>query len=453
MKTLRHARNWAVGASVFALMTTTSAVYGQQAPTNAELYHMIQSLQKQQAALVQQARKARAEANKAKIELAATKDELKKAKAKIAPNTEDVQKGTETIAVAAVPLPQQPGGETVMGSQLSTVAVTVDTEPRWFADVSATAIFVGEDGNGIGFYDADGDVVATGIDGKMINPADGEIGFDIAATIGRRALDGKEMRATFAYLHFDESASCTVTGADDVCWVNGLSVNSGIDDRDLNDPGDGFEGDLKIRRIMVDLEKGKTVNLGQDLGLSFAGGLRVAHIDHERDLLAFERNTAGGPIVDSYLKEQDNKIMAGGGKFATALTWRYGNFTFASGLAASLLVANREYSIRETDDSAVLGATPRKTNLLNFDEDEVFLMPVLDGNAQLTWNFLAGSNPAFVAIGYRYQNWFDAIREVRNSDDVDDAQFNQMSQDLEFHGPYFKVGLTWGGAPEPVFVK
>ncbi len=458
------------GVSVLALVVASSAVSAQQAPplvaaldtpqvnttqvsrnlktaradsttpSNAQLFEMIKAMQAQQGALTEQARKAKAEAAQAKSELAATRQELENAKAKIAANSEDVQKAAETIKVATVGLRQStaPGGRTVMGSQLSATAVTVETNPGWFAEASAGAVSVGDDGLGFVIDDPDGNDNASGLNGELESVSDGETGVEVVGTIGKRDGNGNELRARLAYLDFDGSGSCTVQGGADVCNLPFANINADIDPDDLDNPGDFARANVDIQKIVFDLEAGKTLALGQDLTLGFAGGARLASIDQDFDVFAAEVN-AGGAIIDSASKNQSNELFGGGVRASSNMVWRRGNMTIGGGVGGSLLVMNRDYSIRETDDPATPGVAPSFDDLLNFDTDETIIVPVLDANAEVNFSFQAGGRPAYFTFGYKFESWIDAIRSSAGIDDTVEQAVTTH------HGPYIKLGIALGG--------
>ena len=410
---------------------------------------------------MKQANDAKAEAVRAKSEARTAKAALAAARKQIARNKGNVDQAKQDLAAANVKIESVIGathvatvttnsdtsarGQTTMGSQLSRSAVMVNTTPKWFAEASVGAVFIGDDGHGVAIHDADGRTEATGISGEMSHASQDAVGVEITGAVGSRDPNGTEFRASFAYLKVDGSETCTVTGADDICIAANHPVNSDVDDTDLDEVGDTAQGSLKVQRGVVDLEIGRGLSLGHGLALTLSSGARVAWIEHDFDQALTETDGAG-TITDSFDREQSNKFRGVGGKLAANLRWNWGNLSVKSGAAGSLLVASREYRIAEVDDLRTPNEDPDRRDLLNFSSDETIVIPVLEAQAELAWNFRTGNNPAFVALGYRYQSWLDVTRSYMAIDDVDDNTVLDKTHDLTFHGPYVRAGIAWGGS-------
>ena len=139
-------------------------------------------------------------------------------------------------------------------------------------------------------------------------------------------------------------------------------------------------------------------------------------------------------------KFQSNELTGAGPKLAADFNWRLGSFTLGGGGAGALIVANRDYSLRQSAAVNLPGFVP----LVGYNSDETVLIPVLNAKSEVAWHF---SDSGSIAIGYQYENWFNAFKNSTSNDDVFNTQLIIQEQDLVLHGPYIRGTYTWGAAP------
>jgi hypothetical protein len=443
--------NLAVGAgavSLAALIATSSVVRADEAPSNQELYNMLQVLQAQQQQLVDEMQRARTEAANAKEELAATKAELERARSQITANTPEVGRAREDTAAAKTGLDEtvtegitiagSPGGQTVMGSGPFPGAVMEAQQPAGaFASFRVKYLKGGDAGQDFAVANTtpSSATSATGNDGPVQSIGDdwapawgGELGWNFG--------NGTDARVSLDY--YSEDMSETIVSAG-----NAIQVTQGHPDRIgndyLEDAGDFATASLDRKLIYGGPEIGKRLSVGSDLALRVSTGLQVFDFDNTLTALYVR------PIdIASFQTIQDNDVMAFGGRLGLGADWRMTpELSFGLSLGAALHYAQRDYKIDQRNSGTSLTPDDRD-NFLNFSVDESFLMPALDLKASLTYSTDLGGLPSSLTFGYDFQTWIDAIKDVRATDDVAEHSFVPDSRDMMLHGPFLRATVAIG---------
>ena len=109
-------------------------------------------------------------------------------------------------------------------------------------------------------------------------------------------------------------------------------------------------------------------------------GLRIANIDQDYDIVAQNET---GTFEATVTKFQSNELTGAGPKLAADFNWRLGSFTLGGGGAGALIVANRDYSLRQSAAVNLPGFVP----LVGYNSDETVLIPVLNAKSEVAWHF------------------------------------------------------------------
>lgn len=425
------------------LIVTQGAVRAGEAPSNQELYRMLRALEAQQKQLINELRATKAEAAKAKAELRAAKAALGEAQRKIAAtaNKLNADKLDKVVAkpraVASLPADTRAlAGTTVMGSQLSPSAVMVAPQPTGAFGAVAFNYLMGSD-QGMDFAVVNSTTNLfnpPGNDGPLHALGD-EYQGAVSVILGWNTGNGTDVRGTLDY--YDHSNTETiVSDGTFAIQASQIGPNSRIDENDLNDSGDFAEGTIDRKVVSGGLEIGKTLAVGSDLALRISTGVNAASIQNV--LTAYYADVDN---TDSHLTIQDNDIRAYGGRLGVAADWRVmPGLSVGLAAGAALLYAQRNYKITQLDSNTL---TPTVGDgLLNFSADERFVMPAIDLEVAATWQMMLAGLATSITVGYDFQTWIGAIKDVRQVDDVDENVFTTANHDLTLHGPFVRVGVA-----------
>ena len=435
-------------ASLITLIAPSSAVSAGEAPSNAELFKMLKTLQAQQQQLIDQVQTAKAETARAKAELAKARRQIannkagvKHAQQKIAAADVKIDKVVTdgiTIAAASTNLPALavPGGQVVMGSGSFPGAVRTAPQPMGvYASLTLKYLMGNNDGMDFAVLNSTtslGNV--TGNDGPLQSLGDNWAPA-YGITVGSNMADGTDVRASLNYYRNDTTETLVFSGG--AIQATQVGPNSQIDENSLNAAGDFARGSLDRKVLTVGAEIGKTLAVGEDLKLRVSTGVQVADIDNK--LSAYYYDIGAN---DSHITTQDNNIRAYGARLGLETNWRASSsVSFGLSLGAALYYAERDYKITQMDNGG--GPVPNSgSNLLNFSSDESFVMPALDAEASVTWQTILGNHPTAITLGYNLQTWMDVNKDVRQVDDVDENVFTVTNNDLTLHGPFLRATIS-----------
>ena len=251
------------------------------------------------------------------------------------------------------------------------------------------------------------------------------------AVLGWNVGNGTDVRGRLNYYSHDESETITTDGS----FVVGGTWGSTVPDVHF---ADGFaQGRLDRRVISGGVEIGKTLAIGDDLSLRISTGVESAALENKISVLFVDR----GPTFFDFsgLQVQDNDIRGVGGRLGLAGDWHMtSNFSVGMSLGAALLYAQRDY--KTTNLRSTNSRTPTNpSNLKNFSTDESFVMPAFDLEAAVTYRTVIAGFPTWFSLGYGFQTWLDAIKDVRGASS---PAFTTTSHDLTLDGPFVRVGVS-----------
>lgn len=383
---LRGRKRLLSGAAAMLLAVSSPAVYADaaEAPSNEELYRMIQELSTNQDALREEARKAKAEAAAAKAELAALK-------------SVGAAAGPATVTV--------PQGQAGMTASVEAIYLRPSRSNLDFAIEAPTA--AGVQGNVVG-VDPDYD-----LGGRLgLNWANGS---------------GNDIGLQVTWLDASDSASASAP-AGGVLFGTRLHPNSILDETSPTSASADYDFD----HTAVDLSVGQRINVGSNLNLRLFGGLRYASLEQDFDIFY----TNGVNTVN--ISEQ-NDFDGIGPRVGLEGRWGFGQgFSIFGEAAGSVLVGDFDLSYTDIENG---GASTR----VNIDESfDNRVVPVVEGRVGIAYNAKLASERSFgVSLGYEWQNWYNVVSVDRFSDDVDRQLLSTDTTDIGLDGFFLKGQLTF----------
>jgi hypothetical protein len=267
-------------------------------------------------------------------------------------------------------------------------------------------------------------------------------------------------RAPASGIRVTDPASNLVPGgaallATDTDAVHANLVNRTLADNNaLNDDFDSGLVDyardtIDINKHNVDFALGKKVPVSSRLNAFWKTGVRLAHVDAERDVL-YENSepnlfiAGGGTVTDSDWAEIAFKSdMWGAGPmvgFGGELKLGRG-ITIASEASLSGAVAYYDLKRNETNFNSSL----QREAFSNISADTYGFVPMVDASIDITktWN-----DRYFLGFGYTVSAWLGGARSISipGWDDVDDetTPFTIESDDLITQGIYVRAGVKFG---------
>lgn len=390
-----------------------------EAPTNAELYEMIQELRGEQERLQREAAHARAQAAEAQEELARTRGELERTRAGAG-----VLAGTPDVAGA--PPRSAPSG------------LRAELEGLYVHHASADLNKFAGDIDGIGGGTIDPD--SYDIDTRDNNPDGG----GVRATLGWGMANGWDASATYTgfFLGARENLGQAAFDRDNV--FAGDIDRALADDASLNgefDEGivDSADEDVDLDHHILDLDVARHFALTDDVAASAFVGIRATHLD--LDTAVEYVNREGATDLDSYLVSKHTDLWAGGLRLGGTLRYAFGE----SGLsvyttpAVSVLVGRSGADRRDR----AFNQSSADVEIRDLATDQTSVVPVLE--AELGIQFDGG--PFFLRLGYFFSNWFDAAREVQITgvDDIfsDTTAFEVEDHDVSYGAAFLRAGFEF----------
>jgi hypothetical protein len=399
------------GIVVLLLLVALPAVAWAQEFSNAELYQMIQKMERKFDQAIEQTNRAMAEAEKAKEEAALAKEEAARAKAEVALAKEEtarVQAELAQIKAAASPV------ITTADASIAPSNHKPKTLPGLGASIEAVYMRPSRTDLDYAISDPNGDTNPQGRL-KQIDP-DYSGGFRFG--LGYTFDTGTEIRAQYMQLDTKDSDSATAP-AGGTLWSQ-LVHPDGIRNFTSADATYDFDHDV------FDFSMGKWFAVGSDLDLRVEAGLRYANMTQKLDAIY------DGGVSEV---EQKNDFSGWGPRVGLGLDWEMGQgFNLFSSVAGSFLMGDFDLSYSSVEGATVLGSIE--------DTVDNRLVPVVEMRAGLAYAYqLENGMSVGAKVGYEWQNWFNMVTANRFVDDINDASLGTDTTDVSLDG-FFVEGFV-----------
>lgn len=199
-----------------------------------------------------------------------------------------------------------------------------------------------------------------------------------------------------------------------------------------NDSADTANATTKLRYSATDAELGYDFQVGKGLGVRLFSGLRFSDLNQSTAVVYNGRDYTNGKV------DLSNNFSGFGPRIgAEAKVLLGGGFSLFSKGSVSLLFGELSSSFQETDrDGAdVIAKVGRDRNQT---------VPVVDLAIGLDWvTALSRSSKLNLSVGYEYQQWFNAIDNIRFVDSASPGVFSASQSDLSLQGLFIKAGLSF----------
>jgi len=417
------------GIVVLLLLVALPAVAWAQEFSNAELYQMIQKMERKFDAAIEQTNKALAEAEKAKEEAAMARDEAARAKAEVALAKEETARVQAELAQIKAASESTLPSEVVPAEPLIREAKTVPG-----IGASFEAIYMRPSRDDLDYVVSD-DKRTGNIQGsyKTVNPD-----YSGGARLGLSYTfdSGTAVRAQYTMLDTSDSDFTERTGVNDL-WGTWLHANAIIDDNDVTSAEMQYDFDMDV----FDLSARKTFDVGRDFGLGIEAGLRYAHLTQDIEINYRQDITpAAFRRVDV---NSSNDFTGWGPRAGMDLDWRMGKgFSLFGSLAGSLLLGDFDLSLKEHDwpVGAINGS--RRVDVDKTEKNR--MVPVVEMRAGLGYAYqLENGMSVGAKVGYEWQNWFNMVTTQRYLDDVDNQLASTDTSDLSLDGFFLEGFLNF----------
>jgi len=373
---------------VVLLLTVLPAMVWAQAPSNEELYQMIEKMERKLEAAID-------EANKAKEELARIK-------------------GGPAAAPETAP------AETLVRVPETKAGMEVSVEALYMRPSRSNLDFVVQDPYRTG-----------NIRGNYVS-VEPDYDWGVRAALNYNFGSGADIGVKFTQLDAEERKS--ISRGDSDLWGTWLHPNAVIDDNDVTDATANYDFEYGV----IDFGVGQWVNAGKHLGLRFEAGLRHAEIGQELDIRYIQQVT---PVLSRRVNvDQTNDFSGWGPRLGLGLDWKIARgFSIFGSVAGSFLMGDLDMTLKEDDwQVAAVNATRRVEVKETIDCHTV---PVIEARAGIGYAFQKNSRIYGATMGYEWQNWFNMVAVKRGADDVDSQLMDSDMADLGLYG-FFLEGFV-----------
>jgi hypothetical protein len=391
-----------------------------QEPSNEDLLNMIRKLESRFDAVLEQTRKARAEADQAKAEAAAAKEEAAKAKAEL-----------DRLKLNPVP---ELNADAMAEKSLVRVPTTGPG-----AVISVENVYLRPSRSGLDFAVADSLNDSGRVTGsyKQVEP-----GYSSGWRAGMKIEtgSGRDIGFKVGKVTGGDSASAEVEAGGSL-WGTWLHPNSIIDDNDV----DTAEASYDWEQTVVDLGVGQRLNVGENLDLRLEAGLRHAKVNQEIGISYAQITSSVSTRQDDITNQ--NRFTGWGPRFGIDFDWKLEHgFNLFGSLGGSLLMGDFDVSYTEIDGTVYSDGTP-DTLSSRIDVEESYdhrLVPVAEARAGIGYAYqLKNGLQMGAKIGYEWQNWFNMVTSQGYMDDVDSQLMETDTTDLSFYGYFFEGFLEF----------
>ncbi|HYM33197.1 MAG TPA: Lpg1974 family pore-forming outer membrane protein [Candidatus Cybelea sp.] len=193
----------------------------------------------------------------------------------------------------------------------------------------------------------------------------------------------------------------------------------------------GFAAAVKtrVRADVVDLQAGYDVGLGNLGQATLLGGVRFGRFTQTTDVTLFTSD--GAPTAFNHRK---SRFRGAGPTLGAQVAAPIGSgFGVEGGVLGGLL---RGKQTTKTDGQA--DGDPLRSQ--RFSDNH--WAKTVNAEAALTFTLPVGSAAVQVAAGYEAM-WFLGVRDTRNGISITNSTFGSHHDDLFFHGPFARAGVTF----------
>lgn len=399
------------GIIVLLLMAALPAAAWAQEFSNAELYQMIQKMERKFDEAMAQTNRALAEAEKAKAEAAVAKEEAARAKEETARVKAELAQVKATSVPAAVSA-QVPVASMVQVPE-TTEGLGASFEVLYMRPSRSNLDYAIADANTDGRPEGRSKKVAPDYDNG------GRLGLSYNFGAGTAVFGQYTMLNTK-----DSDSVAAPTGGS--LWGTWLHPNASIDDNNVTSATMTYDFDHDV----YDIGLRKWLAVGSDLDMQIEAGLRYANMT--QDITILYDQTPPGLTADI---TNHNDFSGWGPRLGLGLDWHVGKgFNFFSSIAGSILVGDFDLSLREIDNGSTVIADVE-------DSEDNRVVPVLEMRAGVEYAYQM-ENGMFVGakVGYEWQNWFNMVTAQRFMDDVDPQLMYTDTTDVSLDG-FFLEGF------------